>query len=183
MDNVNSIFPTPLYFGKIEIEDIEIPKFEKGQNVLRHEVPVLKDKVLEVVGELIVSMGYTNQPLKLNDMWFNRYDENRPLLEYHYHQNCAWTGTFFPENANHTTVMYNPLANLVQQHYPKVEVPSQFTQEVLPFNNIEKNTLLIFPSSLAHQVMWNGDEPSHSISFDVAYQLPIGDKEYGSYSE
>ena len=40
MDNVNSIFPTPLYFGKIEIEDIEIPKFDEGQNVLRHEVPV-----------------------------------------------------------------------------------------------------------------------------------------------
>ena len=42
---------------------------------------------------------------------------------------------------------------------------------------------MIHPSWLAHQVFWNGGEPSHSISFDVAYDLPIGDKDYGSYSE
>ena len=74
------------------------------------EVPELKDKVFEIISEMIQSMGYIDQPLKLNDMWFNRYDDNRPILEYHYHQNCSWTGTYYPVDANHTTVLYNPLA-------------------------------------------------------------------------
>lgn len=183
MEGINSVFPVPIYFDKIEIEDIVVPHFGEEQNVLRQEVPVLKDKVFEVVSELIKSLGYVDQPLKLNDMWFNRYDKNRPFLEHHYHQNCSWTGCYFPEDANHQLVIYNPMANVMQQHYPQITDITEFNTEVLPFNGIMKNSLMIFPSYLAHQVMWNGGDPSHSISFDIAYQLPIGDKEYGSYSE
>ena len=49
--------------------------------------------------------------------------------------------------------------------------------------NANKGQLVILPSYLGHEVWWNGKAPSKSISFDIAYQLPIGDKEYGSYSE
>jgi hypothetical protein len=132
---------------------------------------------------MLQGMGYVDQPLKLNDMWFNRYDEKRPFLEYHYHQNCAWTGTYYPEDANHTTILYNPHANVMQAHYPQVLEGTAFNQERLPVTGFTKGALLIHPSWMAHQVLWNGDKPSHSISFDIAYQLPIGDKEYGSYSE
>ena len=145
--------------------------------------PELKEKILETTSALIQAMGYVDQSLKLNDMWFNRYDENRPFLEYHYHQNCAWTGTYYPEDANHTTILYNPTTNMMQAHYPQVLEGSVFNQERLPITGFTKGALLIHPSWMAHQVLWNGDKPSHSISFDIAYQLPIGDKEYGSYSE
>ena len=50
-------------------------------------------------------------------------------------------------------------------------------------NDFTKGNLMIHPSWVAHSVFWNGGEPSHSISFDVSYDLPIGDKEYGSYRE
>ena len=182
MENLTGIFPIPFYVNDIEIKDIELPEF-KDTNVVQQEVPELKDKVFEIISEMIQFMGYVDQPLKLNDMWFNRYDDNRPLLEYHYHQNCSWTGTYYPVDANHTTVIYNPLANLVQSHYPKVEQPSVFNQELISINDFTKGQIMIHPSWLAHQVLWNGGEPSHSISFDIAYDLPIGDKDYGSYSE
>ena len=182
MEGLNGLFPIPLYYNKVEIKDIKIPKFEDS-NVVRNINQELKDKVFSVISEMIQELGYTDQPLKLNDMWFNCYNEDRPLLEYHFHQNCAWTGTYFPEDANHTTFLYNPNANLVQSHYPQVETGTPFNEELVSFHEVEKGTLFIHPSWLAHQVIWGGGEPSYSISFDVAYDLPIGDKEYGSYSE
>ena len=80
-------------------------------------------------------------------------------------------------------VLYNPHANLIQSHYPTVVTPTGFNQEVIHASDIKKGQLIIHPSWMAHQVFWNGGEPSHSISFDVGYELPIGDTEYGSYSE
>lgn len=179
---IHSVFPIPMYIGKIEDLDIELPFF--GQNhVVSQVIPELRDKIFDIIGDMLEETGSVRQPLKLNDMWFNRYDDNRPMLEYHFHQNCSWTGTYFPEDANHTTVIYNPMANLVQSHYPKVEQASTFNQELLSINDFTKGNLMIHPSWVAHSVFWNGGEPSHSISFDVSYDLPIGDKEYGSYRE
>ena len=184
MEGLQGLFPIPIFMGNIEISDIEIPSFEESKNnVVKVEYSELKEKIFETTSEIIQTIGYVDQPLKLNDMWFNRYDENRPFLEYHYHQNCAWTGTYFPEDANHTTVLYNPHANMMQAYYPQAIEGSPYNQERLPINGFTKGALLIHPSWMAHQVLWNGGEPSHSISFDIAYQLPIGDKEYGSYSE
>lgn len=184
MEGLKELFPVPVYINMIELGDIEIPNFEDS-NVVRKEIPELKDKVFSIVSEMIQTIGYVDQPLKLNDMWFNRYDDNRPLLEYHFHQNCAWTGTYYPEDTNHLTVLYNPNANLIQGHYPEMKNPSPFNEESVMFHEVKKGTIIIHPSWIAHQVAWtpSGGKPSHSISFDIGYQLPIGDKDYGSYSE
>jgi len=182
MEGLNQVFPIPIYMNKLELGDIEIPNFE-NTNVIRQEIPELKDKVLEIVSDMISEIGYAKQPLKLNDMWFNCYNESRPFLEYHFHQNCAWTGTYYPEDTNHLTALYNPNANLVQAHYPESKTPSPFNEESVMFHKVEKGGLIIHPSWIAHQVAWTGGEPSHSISFDIAYQLPIGSKDFGSYSE
>ena len=100
MEGLQGLFPIPMFMGDIEVPDIEIPSFEESENnVVRAEYPELKEKILETTSAMLQGMGYVDQPLKLNDMWFNRYDEKRPFLEYHYHQNCAWTGTYYPEDA------------------------------------------------------------------------------------
>ena len=184
MEGLQGLFPIPVFMGDIEVSDIEIPSFEESENnVIRAEYPELKERIMETTSAMLQAIGYVAQQLKLNDMWINRYDEKRPFLEYHFHQNCAWTGTYYPEDANHTTILYNPYANVMQAHYPQVLEGTVFNQEHLPIKDFTKGALLIHPSWMAHQVLWNGDKPSHSISFDIAYQLPIGDKEYGSYSE
>ena len=182
MEGLKELFPVPVYINMIELDDIEIPNFEDS-NVVRKEIPELKDKVFSIVSEMIQTIGYVDQPLKLNDMWFNRYDDNRPLLEYHFHQNCAWTGTYFPEDSNHSLTIHNPMAGLYQGHYPKVERPTGWNLNYIQLNDCKKGYCIIHPSYLAHHVWWNGTKPSHSISFDIAYQLPIGDKDFGSYSE
>ena len=76
----------------------------------------------------------------------------------------------------------NPNAALFQAHYPQRLGDSGYNQESITLN-ANKGQLVILPSYLGHEVWWNGKAPSKSISFDIAYQLPIGDKEYGSYSE
>ena len=182
MEGLNQVFPIPIYMNKLEIGDIEIPNFE-NTNVIRQEIPELRGKVLEIVSNMVSEIGYAQQPVKLNDMWFNCYNESRPFLEYHFHQNCAWTGTYYPEDANHTMILYNPNASVLQAHYPKVEVPTGFNQELIVSSNVEKGQLIIHPSWVAHQVFWNGGKPSHSISFDIAYTGAIGDEEYGSYND
>ena len=46
---------------------------------------------------------------------------------------------------------------------------------------------MIFPSWIAQSSIWSygekGNKESYSISFDVKYELPIGNKDFGSYSE
>ena len=37
-------------------------------------------------------------------MWLNRYDEDRPYLDPHVHQNSAFTGTFFLKKANNDII-------------------------------------------------------------------------------
>ena len=170
MENLTGIFPIPFYVNDIEIKDIELPEF-KDTNVVQQEVPELKDKVFEIISEMIQSMGYIDQPLKLNDMWFNRYDDNRPILEYHYHQNCSWTGTYYPVDANHTTVIYNPLANLVQSHYPKVEQPSVFNQELISINDFTKGQIMIHPSWLHNQIKSSGMVVNHHIQFHLMLHM------------
>ena len=117
--------------------------------MVQQEVPELKDKVFEIISEMIQSMGYIDQPLKLNDMWFNRYDDNRPILgNIIIIKIVHGLGTYYPVDANHTTVIYNPLANLVQSHYPKVEQPSVFNQELISINDFTKGQIMIHPSWL-----------------------------------
>ena len=175
-------FPIPVWTGEIELE-LELPTEFGETNVVRKEYPELKDIILNITQDICEEMGFVRQEVKLNDMWVNLYDENRMHLAHHYHQNCAFTGTYYPEDANHTMIMYNPNARVLQAHYPKVEVPTGFNQELIVSSNIEKGQLIIHPSWVAHQVFWNGGKPSHSISFDIAYTGAIGDEEYGSYND
>ena len=79
---------------------------------------------------MVSEIGYAQQPVKLNDMWFNCFNESRPFLEYHFHQNCAWTGTYYPEDANHNITIFNPNAVLSHAHYPqRVEGDSGWNQD------------------------------------------------------
>ena len=183
-------FPTPFLIEKIDSMVIDTPDFnsehwklDSVDNVIKYENQKLTDKIFELVSSFIQELGYVDQPLILNDMWFNKYDEKRPILEHHYHQNCAFTGTYYPEDANHNITILNPNAVLYQAHYPqRVEGDSGWNQDSITLT-ANKGQLVILPSYLGHEVWWNGKAPSKSISFDIAYQLPIGDKEYGSYSE
>ena len=154
MEGLQGLFPIPVFMGDIEVSDIEIPSFEESENnVVRAEYPELKEKILETTSAMLQNMGYVDQPLKLNDMWFNRYDENRPFLEYHHHQNCAWTGTYYPEDVNHTTILYNPTANMMQAHYPQALEGSAFNQERLPIN-FSKGALFNFLDTRKNIACW-----------------------------
>ena len=179
MENLTGIFPIPFYVNDIEIKDIELPEF-KDTNVVQQEVPELKDKVFEIISEMIQSMGYIDQPLKLNDMWFNRYDDNRPILEYHYHQNCSWTGTYYPHETNHVTSFFNPNAGLVVQHFPKQEEDSEYASQTFHLEPAQ-GSIIIHPAYIPHTVRWLGGNTSNSISFDVSYKAPVGCKDFGSY--
>lgn len=175
-------FPIPVWTGEIELE-LELPTEFGETNVVRKEYPELKDIILNITQDICEEMGFVRQEVKLNDMWVNLYDENRMHLAHHYHQNCAFTGTYYPEDANHNITILNPNAVLYQAHYPqRVEGDSGWNQDSITLT-ANKGQLVILPSYLGHEVWWNGKAPSKSISFDIAYQLPIGDKEYGSYSE
>ena len=150
--------------------------------MVQQEVPELKDKVFEIISEMIQFMGYVDQPLKLNDMWFNRYDNRRPEIAHHYHQNCAWTGTYIPQDANHTIRLFHPNMGNIMQQYPQQTHSTMYNSDKVHTWS-EKGEIIIHPSWIGHEVRWDMHGASHSISFDVGYQLPIGDKDFGSYTE
>ena len=184
MEGLQAIFPTPFFYGDYKDIPFEKPHADGLiENVVKVDVPELKDAIFNSISGIIQEMGSVDQPLVLNDMWFNTYDERRPILNHHYHQNCSWTGTYFPYDANHTTQFFNPYGGLIYQHFPKQERVSDFTTEYVSAREMKAGQGIIHPSYIPHQVFWNGGEPSYSISFDVAYQTPIGDKAYGSYRE
>lgn len=183
-------FPTPFLIEKIDSMVIDTPDFnsehwklDSVDNVIKYENQKLTDKIFELVSSFIQELGYVDQPLILNDMWFNRYDEKRPILEHHYHQNCAWTGTYYPYKTNHSTTWYNPLAGMQMAHYPSQTEPTDCTSETLGMANAEAGTIVVHPAYIPHQVAWHGGEESYSVSFDIAYGLPIGNKDFGSYRE
>ena len=192
-DSVLGMFQTPFFLGDIDYE-YEIPKDEKfvdghnrkgvvNSNVLDLDLPELEEKILECCANLVEQIGFVKQPMKINQLWLNVYDETRSALPVHWHQNCSWAGTFFPENAGHTTYYVNPNAGYQNMYFPEVEKPSDFNQDYAPFTNMPKGKVIIHPSWIGHSVVWHGHEPSYSISFDIAYTGPIGSKEYGSYND
>ena len=95
MEGLMQGFPIPIYFKEDIGLDIEIPKdlLPEGEVMTKLKSKELKDAVLYTTSEIIQRMGYVDQPMRVVDMWFNKYDDTRPILKYHYHQNCAWTGT------------------------------------------------------------------------------------------
>ena len=195
---VRPMFTTPFFFGEIEY-DYEIPTegFVDGHNregvvspnVINLDLPELEEKILECAKYLISEVGFVDQPMKVNQLWLNAYDETRSGLPVHWHQNCSWSGTYFPVDANHTTWYVNPNSVYQNAYLPdnRVEegqkVFSDFNSDYFPLTQMKKGMLLIHPSWIGHSVTWNGGEPSYSISFDIAYTGPIGSKEYGSYND
>ena len=179
---LSGVFGIPFWTGNLDIE-IELPTEFNESNIVQKTYPKLADMTMNIVQDICEQMGMVRQEVKLNDMWVNRYDKNRMHLDHHYHQNCAWTGTYFPEDSNHSLTFHNPMAGLYQGHYPKVERQTGWNMNFIQLNDCKKGYCIIHPSYLAHHVWWNGTKPSHSISFDIAYKLPIGDKDFGSYSE
>ena len=178
---IHSVFPIPMYIGKIEDLDIELPFF--GQNhVVSQVIPELRDKIFDIIGDMLEETGSVRQPLKLNDMWFNRYDNRRPEIAHHYHQNCAWTGTYIPQDANHTIRLFHPNMSNIMQQYPQQTHSTMYNSDKVHTWS-EQGEIIIHPSWIGHEVKWNMHGASHSISFDVGYQLPIGDKDFGSYTE
>lgn len=178
---IHSVFPIPMYIGKIEDLDIELPFF--GQNhVVSQVIPELRDKIFDIIGDMLEETGSVRQPLKLNDMWFNRYDNRRPEIAHHYHQNCAWTGTYIPQDANHTIRLFHPNMGNIMQQYPQQTHSTMYNSDKVHTWS-EKGEIIIHPSWIGHEVRWDMHGASHSISFDVGYQLPIGDKDFGSYTE
>ena len=198
--NVQGVFQTPFFFGEIEY-DYEIPTegFEDGHNrdttndgegvfsiapnVIQLDLPDLEEKILECCANLVEQVGFEEQPMKINQMWLNAYDENRSGLPVHWHQNCAWSGTYYPVDANHTAWYVNPNAGFQNLNVPKVKHPSDFNTDYLPIRQMKKGHIVIHPPWVGHSVTWHGGEPSYSISFDIAYKGPIGDKAYGSYND
>ena len=46
-------------------------------NVIQKEYPELKKVVFKTITDILKNSGQVAQPLKLNDMWVNRYNEQR----------------------------------------------------------------------------------------------------------
>ena len=183
--NVDGLFQTPFFIGEIDYE-YEIPKNEKfvdGHNRKGVVSPNVLNLDLECANHLIVEVGFVEQPMKINQLWLNVYDETRAGLPVHWHQNCSWSGTFFPEDSHHTTFYVNPNAGYQNMNFPEFEKPTDFNQDYTPFRGMPKGAVIIHPSWIGHSVIWHGDEPSYSISFDIAYTGEIGSKEYGSYND
>ena len=67
-------------------------------------------------------------------------------------------------------------------HLPEKEFETDINIDFAVFR-CQKGQVIIHPSWLGHSVYWEGKKPSYSISFDIAYKLPIGNKEYGSYND
>ena len=124
---VRPMFTTPFFFGEIEY-DYEIPTegFVDGHNregvvspnVINLDLPELEEKILECAKYLISEVGFVDQPMKVNQLWLNAYDENRDGLPVHWHQNCSWSGTYFPVDANHTTWYVNPNSGYKNAYLP-----------------------------------------------------------------
>ena len=189
---VEGVFATPFYLGHVEY-DYEIPKegFVDGHNrqdiiapnVINLDLPELEELILECARFTLDKVGFEEQPMKINQLWLNRYDETRPALPVHFHQNCSWCGTFFPEQANHTTYYLNNNAGYNNIHQPKIKFSTDFNRDYFELQQPPKGAIVIHPPWIGHSVAWNGGPPSHSISFDIAYTGPIGDKSYGSYND
>ena len=187
MEGLKPLFPVPVYINQVDIKNIELPKFEDDDiNVIQKEYPELKKVVFETITDILKVSGQVAQPLKLNDMWVNRYNEQRWFDDLQFRQNCSWTGCYFPVKPNHVITIYNPNAHVMEQHYPEITQFSEFSSSKYTFE-AEKNVLMIFPSWIAQSSIWSygekGNKESYSISFDVKYELPIGNKDFGSYSE
>jgi len=189
---VKPIFSIPMLVNNIDY-DYEIPSsktFEddynpnspKGPNCIEIKEPDLEELILEQGKIITRESGFVDQPMQITQMWLNKYDESRPHLPMHYHQNCAWTGTWYPEDASHTIQFLNPNAASQNMHLPEKEFETDINIDFAVFR-CQKGQVIIHPSWLGHSVYWDGKKPSYSISFDIAYKLPIGNKEYGSYND
>ena len=187
-----TMFATPFFVGKIdyEYEIPDDPKWVEGNNrkglyegnVLPLELPDLEAQIIECCETVVKDVGFVGQPMKCNQVWLNIYDEKRPLLPVHYHQNCIWCGSFYPEDANHYVSFTNPNAGYQNMYFPEVVTPSDFNQDYMRVI-AKKGTIIIHPSWISHSAHWMGGEPSYSISFDVGYRGAIGNKTYGSYND
>ena len=197
------MFSTPFFIGKLDYE-YEVPeeiavmisrtdknldesseKYYDYHNVhLIHieDLPELNSEIIKCCEKLVEDVGFVKQPMKINDLWFNIYNKNRPFLPIHWHQNCIWSGSFYPQDTNHYVSYTNPNAGYQNMYFPEVKKPSDFNQDYMRLKPT-KGTIIIHPSWISHSAHWIGDEPSCSISFDVGYTGEIGSKEYGSYND
>ena len=199
-ERVESMFATPFFHGQIDYEynlqeDVEWVDGHNREDVILPNVtilnePELEEKILECADYLIHAVGFVKQPMKVNQMWLNIYDSTRIHLPVHFHQNCSWSGTFFPVDGNHTTWYLNPNAGYQNAYLPEhrknedgEKLYSDFNSDFIPFTNMPKGSVIIHPPWIGHSVTWNSGRPSLSISFDIAYKGEIGSKQYGSYND
>tara|TARA_B100000927_G_scaffold96179_1_gene77594 strand:+ start:1120 stop:1686 length:567 start_codon:yes stop_codon:yes gene_type:complete len=181
--NMVTTFPNLFGFAETNLEWPDMTDVWPMQSSFcRIEHPELEGDVRNLLKQMLHEMGYDRQDFKTNDMWLNRYDEDRPYLDPHVHQNSAFTGTFFPQDANHITTYYDPMIGAKQMMMPKVREWGIFNNGSMDIEG-EQGLIVMHPSYVMHSVKWKGGKPSFSISFDVSYAGSIGDKEFGSYNE
>ena len=87
-------------------------------NVLQLDLPHLEFKILDCCKEIVKEVGFVEQPMKVNELWLNKYDKNRTHIPMHYHQNCSWTGTYYPKQATHLVQFANPNSGFQNQYLP-----------------------------------------------------------------
>ena len=182
-EKIQIAFGTPMYIGKIDY-DFKFPKKDFENNVLQLDLPHLEFKILDCCKEIVKEVGFVEQPMKINELWLNKYDKNRTHIPMHYHQNCSWTGTYYPKQATHLVQFANPNSGFQNQYLPEVKFSTDFNSDYLSFHDMQEGMVIIHPSWIAHAVYWDSNcEPSYSISFDIAYTGEIGNKNYGSYND
>ena len=75
-ENVQIAFGTPMYIGKIDY-DFKFPKKDFENNVLQLDLPHLEFKILDCCKEIVKEVGFVEQPMKVNELWLNKYDKNK----------------------------------------------------------------------------------------------------------
>ena len=184
-EELRGFWSTPFYINGVGEIEYKLPEnLVDTKTNLKMDIednPKLKEVIFESVSRILNALGFVDdQELVLNDLWYNKYDESRPELSFHYHQNCAWTGTYYPHETNHVTSFFNPNAGLVVQHFPKQQEDSEYASQTFHLEPIQ-GSIVIHPAYIPHTVRWLGGNTSNSISFDVSYKAPVGCKDFGSY--
>lgn len=169
------IFPTKIYVGNIDAQQIKIKENKisnKWNNVATSHPTNNLDNTLEkesldylfkTITTLLDEVIHKPYRIKLINIWKNYY-KNKDFQETHIHPKSNFSFIIYEKIKESQTIFYAPNHFLIQSIFDESTL---YTQTFKP--NLTKNQIIIFPSFLEHSVEQHNNSISIAGNFNFAY--------------
>jgi hypothetical protein len=152
------LFAIPIFEDKVNLSLIKISEEETQETwdsriqttfFKNHEISEdTWNHLIEVITKNINTISHPYKNPRIDKIWRNVYTE-KDYQDPHIHPHCQWSFIIYETVPKSKTVLFNPSMKDIQ---------NQIGQNVLEFPldykpNLEKGSILIFPSFLLHMVL------------------------------